>query len=505
MSQEREGLLNDDPSRVENDAIEGRNNEDYEEEKEDQVREGRGEDYTSDPATIMHLVKGNIGTGLLGIPWAIHHAGIVVGPILLVIMAFICTHCMQLLVKSSKFYSRRLGVASLDYPGVMFNAARNSKYRIINQNPNFFRQLVNAFLMITQLGFCCVYFVFIAQNVRQVALSYWPAAPSDRAFMAFTLVPILLLSFIRSLKVLAWFSTIANIATAASIAIIFYYILPGLATIPAPDATKPLLELPTFFGTAIFAFEGIGVVLPLENKMRNPQHFRYILPLGMALVSSMYLLVGATGYYKYGDKVCGSITLNLPDEGLASFVKILYSFVIMTSYVIQFYVPIQMIEPHLEENLSPEWNKFRFRLYLRALIVSFTCACAVAIPDLGDYISLIGAVSSSVLALILPPLIDILTFHSVDPSSSSLEASAGEHQVLVNSDDDEQERHSEPVLKTGSKLSYSKNVFICIFGMVGFISGTVAALSNIIHDLSSAAPDNGVCSSGGGNMTSSWT
>ena len=45
------------------------------------------------------------------------------------------------------------------------------------------------------------------------------------------------------------------------------------------------------------------------------------------------------------------------------------------------------------------------------LLTLFSGACAVAIPDLGDYITLIGAFSSSFLALIFPPIIHIFTFY----------------------------------------------------------------------------------------------
>jgi proton-coupled amino acid transporter len=74
-------------------------------------------------------------------------------------------------------------------------------------------------------------------------------------------------------------------------------------------------QLPLYFGTAIYAFEGIGVVLPLENQMRTPRELRGwngVLNTSMIIVACLYIAVGFFGYLKYGDLVLGSITLNLP-------------------------------------------------------------------------------------------------------------------------------------------------------------------------------------------------
>jgi len=105
-----------------------------------------------------------------------------------------------------------------------------------------------------------------------------------------------------------------------------------------------------------------------------------------------------------------------------------------------------------------------------------TGACAVAIPNLGDYIALIGAVSSSVLALILPPFIDILTTQC-----------STYHPIY---DDDKEVNES-----SSSKLTTAKDVLITAFGILGFVTGTIAAISNIITDLTNPSDD--VCSGSG--------
>jgi len=48
--------------------------------------------------TMIHLLKGNMGTGIFAIPDAFKNAGLLVGSIGLPLMAIICVHCMHILV-----------------------------------------------------------------------------------------------------------------------------------------------------------------------------------------------------------------------------------------------------------------------------------------------------------------------------------------------------------------------------------------------------------------------
>jgi proton-coupled amino acid transporter len=61
--------------------------------------------------------------------------------------------------------------------------------------------------------------------------------------------------------------------------------------------------------------KGIGVVLPVENKMKTPESFGGwcgVINLGMAIAMAFYAAVGFFGYLRFGEEVQGSITLNLP-------------------------------------------------------------------------------------------------------------------------------------------------------------------------------------------------
>ena len=60
-------------------------------------------------------------------------------------------------------------------------------------------------------------------------------------------------------------------------------------------------------------------MLPLQNEMMKPEQFTKpfgVLNIGMTVVTFLLLLMGFLGYLKYGDKVEGSLTLNLPQEDM---------------------------------------------------------------------------------------------------------------------------------------------------------------------------------------------
>lgn len=50
--------------------------------------------------TLMHLFKGNVGSGIFAMGDAIKNAGIILGPIAILILGIICVHCQHMLVST---------------------------------------------------------------------------------------------------------------------------------------------------------------------------------------------------------------------------------------------------------------------------------------------------------------------------------------------------------------------------------------------------------------------
>uniref|UniRef100_H0VF53 Solute carrier family 36 member 3 n=1 Tax=Cavia porcellus TaxID=10141 RepID=H0VF53_CAVPO len=403
---------------------------------------------------LIHLLKCSIGTGLLGLPLAVKNAGLLVGPVSLLAIGILTVHCMVILLNCAHHLTQRLQKTFMNYGETTMYSLENCSSSWLRTHSVWGRYTVSSLLIITQLGFCSVYFMFMADNLQQIVEEAHIISNTCQPRKILVLTPILdirvymltilpfliMLAFIQNLKVLSIFSTLANITTLGSMALIFEYIvqIPYPINLPLMANWKTFL---LFFGTTIFTFEGVGMVLPLKNQMKNPQKFSFVLYLGMSLVIFLYICLGTLGYMKFGPDTQASITLNLPNCWLYQSVKVMYSIGIFFTYALQFHVPAEIIIPFAISQVSESWA-LPVDLSVRTALVCLTCVSAILIPRLDLVISLVGSVSSSALALIIPPLLEIITFYPEDMSC----------------------------------VTIAKDIMISMLGLLGCILGTYQAL-----------------------------
>ncbi|KAK3921177.1 Proton-coupled amino acid transporter-like protein [Frankliniella fusca] len=368
---------------------------------------------TSYLETLAHLLKGSVGSGLFAMGDAFHNAGLVAGPLFTLFIGTVCVYAQHQLITTSSVVSSRLGLPhSPDYAETAELALR--------MGPGHFprlasaaRKLINTFLCMTQLGFCSVYFVFVASNLKKVLDQHISVDIDEHYYMAIVFVPLLLLTWVRNLKHLAPVSLVANITMVAGVVITLYECAKdGLPPLSDRDLVADWRKWPLFFGTVVYSFEAICIVMPLKNEMRNPHDFAR--PLGVMNVGAVFtglllVSVGFVGYLKFGDKVEGSLTLNLDNSALSQVLMVGLCVAIMGTYPLQAYVPIDI----LWTPLSHRWRRSGCmphpviaELAFRSGLVLFTFLLAEVVPKLGLFISLVGALSSSSLAFFFPPLLD---------------------------------------------------------------------------------------------------
>ncbi|KAI6235734.1 Amino acid transporter, transmembrane family-containing protein [Aphelenchoides besseyi] len=405
---------------------------------------------------LIHLIKVMMGTGLLSLPMAFKYSGLWLGLILLFVICAICTYCCRQLVHSSRYLCRKKGVDRMDYANVMRSAVEIGP-EWIRSYGYAAKNLVNGNMFVAQLGFCCVYFVFMADNLKQFFDETSEIHRSQAFWIGILLVPILALCTIRQLKVLAPLALIGNIVYLMAISVVMYFLISNLQPVENVNGVGSLSDLPLFFGTVVFAFEGIAVVLPIENQMTEPQHFisnSGVLNTACGLVLVIYSTIGYYGYLAFGETVKDTVTLNLPSDGFYQGIKIMFVLCVLVSYPLQFYVPIERIEKWISRKVPEERQNF-FVYFTRYALVVLTCLLAELIPHLALFISLIGAFAGTALALLFPAFISLLCAYSQQNLTAK---------------------------------QWTINMFLIVFGLIGFTTGTYSALRDIIlafnvHDI----------------------
>ncbi|XP_026467878.1 proton-coupled amino acid transporter-like protein CG1139 [Ctenocephalides felis] len=331
---------------------------------------------TTNAETLLHLLKGSLGTGILAMPNAFHHAGYAVGIVGTMLIGALCTYCIHILIKSQYELCKQKKVPSMTYPATA-ECAFNEGPLIFKSFASASVHVINTFLLIYQLGTCCVYVVFVASNIKAV-VDYNLGTQTDvRLYMLAILLPLILINWVRNLKFLAPFSTLANIITIVSFGIILYYVFHDPLSLDKRESIGELQHFPLFFGTVLFALEAIGVIMPLENEMKTPKSFGGkvgVLNISMVSIVVLYVGMGFFGYIKYGEDAQGSITLNLPDQVIAQVAKVMLALAIIITHGLECYVAIDItwidyIGKKLEENP----HKLFYEYLIRTSLVLITC------------------------------------------------------------------------------------------------------------------------------------
>lgn len=129
------------------------------------------------------------------------------------------------------------------------------------------------------------------------------------------LVVFLPMSMIRDMAKLGGTALVADFFIMLGLIYLYYYDFFTLATEGISDivAFNPK-DWTLFIGTAIFTFEGIGLIIPIQETMKNPREFPRVLGGVMIIITIIFLSMGALSYAAYGSHTRTVIILNLPQD-----------------------------------------------------------------------------------------------------------------------------------------------------------------------------------------------
>eukprot|EP00904_Undaria_pinnatifida_P006913 jgi/Undpi1/3351/HiC_scaffold_15.g06724.m1 len=336
--------------------------------------------------TVITFLKGMVGSYVLYLPRMFAEGGMLFAAAALVLLSLASTYNMLLLLRCRESLARR-GISACSYGQVGHTAFGRMGWFGVDVS-----------LFLSQLGYCVVYLIFVAQNLGPLLRK---VLPSEYRWLAGTLAILMVqacvqvpLSWVRRLKYLGAGMLVANACVVGGLLLILIEVVRKLAEDGAAgDASGGGIVLVNpgdcliLLGSVVGCFEGIGLVLPIQDAMdlRVRDRLPAALCWSMAGITAFFVSFGAFGYLAYGRDVANFITMDLPEETIVgTTVRVMYSVGLVLTSPLQLFPAVKVLErvlwPEASSGASkklPDGKRKWLKNLLRAGMVTFTVVIAL--------------------------------------------------------------------------------------------------------------------------------
>ncbi|CAM6094633.1 unnamed protein product [Calypogeia fissa] len=353
----------------------------------DKLREEQGSTFVQASLNGLNVLA---GVGVLSTPYALKEGGYL-GLSLLFVLALICCYTGILL---RKCLDSQPGAGT--YPDIG-EAAFGPTGR-----------LIISIILYVELYACCVEFLILegdnlAVLFPEVSLNFIGVHMDATSFFCVVAALIVLPTvWLRDLSLLSYLSAGGVIATLVVVFAVFWVGAVDGVGFTRGSSILNLAGLPVSVGLYGFCYSGHAVFPNIYTSMKNPADFNKVLQVSFLIVSLIYGGIAIMGYTMFGEDIQSSITLNLPNELLASKIAV---WTTVINPITKFALTMTPVALCLEELLPSDPDSFKGRstsLAIRTALVASTIMVATMVPFFGLVMAFIGAFMSMTVSVILP-------------------------------------------------------------------------------------------------------
>ncbi|KAI9493792.1 transmembrane amino acid transporter protein-domain-containing protein [Zychaea mexicana] len=338
----------------------------------------------------FNLVNATVGAGIIGIPFAIYHAGFIFGIAVSVLVAIISQLGLYMLIMAG----RRVEI---------YKYADLTEY-LMGRSGYYF---LNITLLVQSVGITISYFILMGDTLPVLINLYFPGYNLSRELIVclISLFLVFPLNLPRSIGALARWSVISVLCIPVIILVILIrapvyipddYVMP--ITWTGPDVFGAL-------GIIAFAFACPHVAFNNYLSQRNQSSRAWYWTTVTATVMSwtVTIMFALVGYLSFGDKVYSNLFLNFaPDDGIINIGRFALGFSMILTIPMGFY-PTRECTQKLIGLETADRHPSKLEHFVVTVVVFGTLLYfGITVQSLGKVYALVGGFAATTLAYIIP-------------------------------------------------------------------------------------------------------